>query len=281
MTTSNETAFSRRSLHQLLILVLILTLAIAIPLGTAKAYTGFPTIAIVSVEKDVSVTIQAGNLPPNQTFTVRMGKMGTLAVGGEIVKTFDSGTGAAQKLTLNIPASLKGQAQIAIRMDSAPGGWFAYDFFINSVSSTAVPTTVGGSTATPTKTPTGPTPTRTPTGTLATKTPTKVVTPAATKIPGYSGIPTISIIAVVKDSTVTIKTNNYPPNQVFTVRMGAFGTKGIGGTIVGTTDSGKGGVFEATYNIPEALKGKLLISIRLDSPAGFFSYNWFWNNNAP
>lgn len=272
MNTSSEAAISRRSLNQMLILVLILTLAIAIPLGTAKAYTGFPTFDIVSVEKDVSVTIQTVNLPPTQTFTVRMGKMGTKAIGGEIVKTFDSGAGGVQKMTFNIPASLKGQAQIAIRMDSAPGGWFAYNFFVNSVSSTAVPTTPGGATATPTKTPTGPTPT---------KTPTKVVTPAATKIPGYSGIPTISIIAVVKDGTVTIKTNNYPPNQVFTVRMGAFGTKGIGGTVVGTTDSGKGGVFEATYTIPEAMKGKLLIAIRLDSPAGFYSYNWFWNNNAP
>jgi hypothetical protein len=216
--------------------------------------------------------------------------MGTKAIGGEIVKTFDSGTGGVQKMTFNIPASLKGQAQIAIRMDSTPGGWFAYNFFINSVSSTAVPTKVGGATATPTKTATGPTPTKTPTGPTPTKTPTgptptktatKVVTPVATKIPGYTGIPTISIIAVVKDSTVTIKTNNYPPNQKFTVRMGAFGTKAIGGTVVGTTDSGKGGVFEATYTIPEAMKGKLLIAIRLDSPAGFYSYNWFWNNNAP
>ena len=281
MNTATETAISRRGLKQIFIAALILTLAIAIPLGTAKAYTGFPTFDIISVEKDVSVTIQTVNLPPTQTFTVRMGKMGTNGVGGEIVKTFDSGTGGVQKMTFNIPASLKGLAQIAIRMDSTPGGWFAYNFFINSVSSTAVPTTAGGATATPTKTATGPTPTKTPTGPTPTKTATKVVTPAATKIPGYSGIPTISIIAVVKDSTVTIKTNNYPPSQVFTVRMGAFGTKGIGGTVVGTTDSGKGGVFEATYTIPEAMKGKLLIAIRLDSPAGFYSYNWFWNNNAP
>lgn len=270
---------SRRSMRLAVILGLVITLVVALPLGTAKAYTGFPTIDIVSVEKDVSVTVQAHNLPPNQTFTVRMGKIGTKAVGGDIVKTFDSAAGGEQKLTFSIPATLKGLAQIAIRMDSTPGGWFAYDWFVNSVSSTAVPTSAatasGAKTATPIPTKT---PTKTPTGPTATKT---AVTPAATKVPGYTGIPTIKIIAVAKDSTVTVRTNNYPVGETFTVRMGKFGTRGIGGVVVGTTDSGKGGVFDVTYKIPDELKGQLLIAIRLDSPHGFYSFNWFWNNNAP
>jgi len=269
---------TRQTIRQAVVVLVIIALAIAIPIGTAKAYTGYPTTSIVSVEKDVSVTVQIKNLPPNQTFTVRMGKMGTLGVGGEIVKTFDSGTGGDQKMTFSIPAALKGQAQIAFRMDSTPGGWFAYDFFNNSVSQTAVPT----SATTPTKTPTGPTPTKTPTKTPTGPTPTKTaVTPAATKVPGYTGIPTIKIIAVVKDDTVTIKTDNYPANETFTVRMGAFGTRAIGGVVVGTTESGKGGAFEATYKIPAEQKGNLLIAIRLDSTHGYYSYNWFWNNNAP
>lgn len=266
---------SRRVVRLAVVLALVLTLAVAIPLGTARAYTGFPTIDIVSVDKDVSVTVQTHNLPPNQTFTVRMGKIGTKAVGGDIVKTFDSAAGGEQKMTFSIPATLKGLAQIAIRMDSTPGGWYAYDWFVNSVSSTAVPTSAATASGTKTATPT---PTKTPTGPTPTKT---AVTPAATKVPGYTGIPTIKIIAVAKDSTVTVRTNNYPAGETFTVRMGKFGTRGIGGVVVGTTDSGKGGVFDVTYKIPDELKGQLLIAIRLDSPHGFYSFNWFWNNNAP
>jgi hypothetical protein len=268
---------SSRDLRNTLIFLVILALAISIPLGSAKAYTGFPTTSIVSVEKDVSVTVQMNNLPPTQSFTVRMGKIGTKAIGGEIVKTFDSAAGGSQKMTFNIPASLKGLAQIAIRIDS-PAGYYAYDWFTNSVSSTALATSPGAGTPTATK----PAATATPSATkTATPAGTKTATVAATAKSGYSGIPTISILSVVKDSTVTVKTNNYPANETFTVRLGAFGTKAIGGTIVGTVESGKGGVFEATFTIPEAMKGKSLIAIRLDSTHGYYSYNWFWNYTTP
>ncbi len=100
--------------------------------------------------------------------------------------------------------------------------------------------------------------------------------------PVYSGIPTFAVTAVVKDSTVTIKTNNFPANRTFTVRMGLYGTLAVGGTVVATTDSGSGGIFTITYNIPDGLKGQSRIAIRLDSTTGgFYSYNWFWNNTAP
>lgn len=97
---------------------------------------------------------------------------------------------------------------------------------------------------------------------------------------GYTGIPTFSILSVVKDDKVTIRTNNYPANQTFTVKMGKYGTKGIGGVVVGTTESGKGGIFDVTYTIPASLKGLDRIAIRLDSPDGYYSYNWFWNNTT-
>jgi hypothetical protein len=64
--------------------------------------------------------------------------------------------------------------------------------------------------------------------------------------------------------------------------MGVIGTKGIGGIVVETTDSGAGGAITETYDIPTALKGSALIAIRLQSPtSGYFAYNWFYNNNAP
>ena len=108
------------------------------------------------------------------------------------------------------------------------------------------------------------------------------VMPAAAANPLYTGYPTFSISAVVKDGSVTILGNNFPKNDKFTVTMGAYGTKGIGGTVITTTDSGSGGAITATYNIPASLKGSYRIAIRLQSPTtGYYAYNWFYNNNAP
>ena len=47
-------------------------------------------------------------------------------------------------------------------------------------------------------------------------------------------IPTFSITAVSVDNSVTILTSNFPAGDSFTVTMGAYGTKGVGGFIVGT-----------------------------------------------
>ncbi len=94
-------------------------------------------------------------------------------------------------------------------------------------------------------------------------------------------VPTFSIVSVVTDSTVTIQTFNFPANTTFTVRMGEFGTAAIGGTVVDSTDSGSGGSFEATYDIPSDLQGLSRIAIRMDATSGgWFAYNWFFNNTS-
>ena len=95
---------------------------------------------------------------------------------------------------------------------------------------------------------------------------------------GYKGIPTFLILAVTTDADVTIKTNNFPANMDFKVLMGKMWTKGIGGIEVTTINSGAGGVFEATFDIPEALQGEERIAIRLQATSGYYAYNWFWNN---
>lgn len=224
-------------------------------------YSGFPTFSIQAVVRDQSVTILTNNVPPNQTFTVRMGAMGTRGIGGIVVGTTDSGAGGSYTATYSIPAALAGSTQIAIRMDSNLG-FFAYNWFWNNTTGTSGPT----STPVPSITPGGPT-----------------ITPVPTSVPGtgYTGIPSFSISSVVRDQTVTVLTNNYPPNQTFTVRMNVIHTQGVGGIVVGTVNSGAGGAFQATFSIPAALAGSSQISIRMDSPAGYFAYNWFWNNTYP
>jgi hypothetical protein len=93
-------------------------------------------------------------------------------------------------------------------------------------------------------------------------------------------IPTFSIQSVTRDQTVTIQAANFPAGMKFKVLMGPFGSAGVGGDFVTTTDSGPGGSFKATYTIPEKLRGSLLIAIRLEGDSGYYSYNWFWNITA-
>ena len=232
----------RHTLRVMLVVALLATILLTSPqpAQAASAAATIPTFSILEVDAGNTVTVQTHNFPANQTFTVRMGEFGTLAVGGTVVGTVDSGSGGSFQATFDIPAALKDDSRVAIRMDS-PAGYFAYNWFHNVTA-------------------------------------TSTATPAPSS--GFTGIPTFSISSVNADVDVTILTNNFPPNQTFTVRMGEFGTLGVGGIEVGQVDSGNGGSFSATFSIPEALKGRSRIAIRMDSPAGFFAYNWFYNSTG-
>ncbi len=95
-------------------------------------------------------------------------------------------------------------------------------------------------------------------------------------------IPTFVVVSVVPDVKVTIRTANFPANKDFTVTMGKNHTLGVGGIIVATTNSGAGGSFQATYDIPLLLKGQAIIAIRLQATTGkYYAYNWFANSSTP
>lgn len=212
--------------------------------GSTSGYSGIPTFSIVSVEEDDKVTIKTNNFPKDVDFNVLMGKYGTKGIGGILVTTTDSGDGGSLTLTYDVPEGLKGLDRIAIRLEATSGGYYAFNWFWNNDSAA-------------------------------------IVTPAPV-IPGYSGIPTFFITAVVSDDTVTIKTNNFPKDVEFQVLMGKYGTKGINGILVTTTDSGDGGTLTLTYDVPEGLKGLDRIAIRLQATSGgYYAYNWFWNNTYP
>jgi hypothetical protein len=104
--------------------------------------------------------------------------------------------------------------------------------------------------------------------------------PGEQPTPEREPVPTISILDVVKDSSVTIRTYDYPANVDFKVRMGFIGTKGIDGFVVDTVNSRKGGSFTVTFEIPERLHGEKQIAIRLESQEGYYSYNWFDNASS-
>lgn len=96
--------------------------------------------------------------------------------------------------------------------------------------------------------------------------------------PVKAEIPTFVILSVVRDQSVTIKTNNFPANDTFVVRMGEMGTRGVNGIKVDQISSGSGGELTLTFNIPASLQGSRQIAIRLESPgSGYYSFNWFYN----
>ncbi len=155
-----------------------------------------------------------------------------------------------------------------------PGGATA----IPATGTAPAPATPAG-TATRTPTPGGRTATPRPATPAPTIAPTPAPTAAATAVPG--SVPTVSVTKVVRDTSVTIVTANFPPNQTFTVLMGQIGTLGVNGVPAGTLASGTGGALTGTFTIPAQLAGAPAIAIRLQSPAGYYSYNWFYNATFP
>ena len=158
------------------------------------------------------------------------------------------------------------------------------------IAGTSVPgATVGAGAATPfysSPTPvfSSPTPNATAIPAHPTLTPGPPPIVPATYISGSAGnaVPEFIITKVEQDWTVTIQTATYyPANNNFTVRIGPYGTNGVDGVIVGFTNSGQGGIFSATYNIPDSLHGSDKLAIRMDGENGFFSFNWFYDTSTP
>lgn len=232
-----------------LILGMAVLLVSMLPMTTSVKAETIPTFDIVSVVQDDTVTIETDNFPTDTDFTVRMGLLGTRGVDGIEVATTNSGKGGSFQVIYKIPDDLKGLEYIAIRMDGT-NGYYSYNWFSNYNNDT-------------------------------------VEQPSTTPVPGdgkkKGEIPTITIVGVEKDSKVVVRTHDFPANLDFTVRMGKIGTQGVDGTAVTTINSGSGGVFEATFDIPEDLFGSPQIAIRLETPSGFYAYNWFnnYSENAP
>jgi hypothetical protein len=206
-----------------------------------------PVTQITGVVTDDSVSIRTYNFPANTVFTVTMGPMGTRGVNGYVVGTVNSGAGGSFDATFDIPAELYGSQQISIRLQS--GGYYpyySYNWFYNNTTGTTPPPT------------------------------------APPQTPGYSGVPTFKIVAVQRNKSVTIQTNNFPADQTFKVTMGPMGTRGVNGVAVGTLESGDGGQLSKTFTIPPELYDHAQISIRTQTAQAYpyYAYNWFWNNDA-
>lgn len=101
---------------------------------------------------------------------------------------------------------------------------------------------------------------------------------AADAAPARAITVNFDILSVVEDQSVTIRTRDFPARTKFTVLMGLATRKAADGVEAAVFDSGAGGVVEATFPIPEQLKGTRIIGVRIESVDGYFTaYNWFFN----
>ena len=156
-------------------------------------------------------------------------------------------------VSMPIPAELSSLNRIAIRAQgNQPFPYYSYNWFFNQTAGNA---------------------------------PLPVNQPPANQPPpsaGYSGTPTIAITSVQRDKSVTFLTHNYPANQQFTVTMGAFGSKGVGGIVAGSFNSGAGGTMSVTMPIPAKLVGADRLAVRAQTALEYpyYSYNWFFNTTT-
>lgn len=219
--------------------------------SSSSGYISTPFTKILNVVKDGEVTLQVFNFPPNKDFLVTMGTLGTQGIGGFVIGTQSSGDGGSFIVTYPIPAQLYGSDTIAIRMESTTSDHFVYDYFQNADGYN--PGATGGTTTTA--------------GDWS--------LPAGT-------YPHTNVTAVVKDTSVTITGTNFTKNDVYTVRMGAIGTQGVGGIVVDSFSTGASGAFTATFQIPAGLKGAAQIAIRFESNnTVYYAYDWFNNTTGP
>ncbi len=228
-------------------LIVIVALFGSIFAGVSQVQAStYPTFSISEVKTDESVTILTNNMPANKNFNVLMGEIGTKGIDGIVVATLNSDKGGSFLATFPIPEQLKGRAQIAIRLEGTDNPYYAYNWFWNDAKNGTWPEDYP---------------------------PSQPPTCAC-------NIPTFSIKSVVKGEDVSITTYNFPKNMEFTVLMGKMWTRGINGIEVATLNSGEGGSFEATFDIPADLANEERIAIRLEGTGGYYAYNWFWNNTA-
>lgn len=96
----------------------------------------FPFLTAVEVVRNEEVTIRFTKLPAGVQYQVYMGEIGTQGEDGILVGTVRSAEGGTVEKTFDIPAGLRGDWAIAIRMEAPSRGplAFAYNWFTNQTT---------------------------------------------------------------------------------------------------------------------------------------------------
>jgi hypothetical protein len=87
---------------------------------TPRGVGGVSAITVVKMVKDSLVTATLKNLPANVTISVFIGAAGSQGLGGSQVANFETGAGGASTHLFEFPVSLRGSANVDLRLQ-APG----------------------------------------------------------------------------------------------------------------------------------------------------------------
>ncbi|MDX9864251.1 MAG: NBR1-Ig-like domain-containing protein [Anaerolineaceae bacterium] len=120
------------------------------------------------------------------------------------------------------------------------------------------------------------------TTTTATRTmpPTLTPTRTATKTVNTGPTPRLLIVGVEKNNVVTVRTDNFPARQIFTVRIGPFNNFTKDNVVTGSINSGDGGSSLVTIRIPPEYYDEDRLTIRMDSYEGYYAFNKFHNTTS-
>jgi hypothetical protein len=222
------------------ILFSLLVLGVMVFSAARPVLAASPTVSIVSIKADDSVTIRVNDAPAHVTFTVRMDVVGNRAENGIIVERLDTGSGGSIEATYKIPGELKGKKQIAIRVESSEG-YFAYNWFNNN-----------------------------------TQGPSVTATPAPTSAAPSGNKPRLTFSNVKANSSVTVEGWNLPANTTFTVRVGPYYTFFKEYAKMASVNSDANGYVKFDISLPSVVNGVERVTVRLDG-GGRYAYNAFIN----
>jgi len=234
-------------------LAVALLAVLVIPVSASQAKI-VPTINILSVVQNESVTIQTAYFPAYDTFNVTMGLSGTQGIGGILVSRLTTGAGGSIVAKFRIPSELYGQQIISIRLESPTSGYYSYNWFYNSTATV---------------------------GSISYPSYYYLYYPSALT-PTWRGIqegmPRFDIVKVYKGDKIDVRLINYPANREYVVYMKDGRSNYTTWYDVTVFNSAAGGIFDATFKIPEDLKYRPLIAVKIyDRSRKIFTVNLFYN----
>jgi hypothetical protein len=241
-----------------LLIALSMLLLVAIPVQAAPNMD----TSVFSVEENEYVTMVMEKFPANETYYVFMGEYGTYGMGGDLVSKLTTNDGGTFLATFPIPDELYNEDRIAIRFQSLSGKSVWWNWFINDTSKGSY--YYGG------KFPYGP------------------------SEDDYdveynqlqNGFPTFTVTKVVRGSSITVQTVNFPSGVRWSVYM-KDGAMDDTSWYEVTGFNSDGSVQTLTLTIPSDLQFVDKIAIKfycMDYVLGtndFITYNLVDNRNYP
>lgn len=252
ITMRNQKITSRMRLATIALAVTMIVSMLVAVVQPAFAASKTGRLEVLSVVSGESVSIRVSGMAANTPVTVRMGTAVSKGRAGEIIGTAVTSGEGSWRATYAIPASLKTQKKLAIRVEvTAEINQFAYQSFVN-VSKGKATTVSGGSSSSGSGIPTG----------------------------SSLNLGNITITDVVEDKSVTIKVTGAPAGGRLAVWIDWNNRNGVmQGRQAGTVKAGSDGSLNVTIKLPSAAVDRGTLRVRLQGLDGstYLAYRWFIN----